>query len=197
MAKRTVFLHLGPTVPGIDALHGALGDDPALTAAGVGLPAVDQGLMDRADVEIRRRHKEVGVRRKDVEGAWAKVCRKTFKAKGDVLVSQPGFVHATPEQAALAVDGLVGMRLHLVLTPGSEPDEEGLTDLVGPWATYVKRSSRIHVLPVDEDPTVEELGAGLARLVLLARRDEVERRLVKLSKQRRGIRERLGRVDAA
>ena len=197
MAKRTVFLHLGPAVPGVDALHEALGRDPALAAAGVALPDVDQELMYRADVEIRRRHKAVGVRRKDVEGAWAKVCRRTFKAGGDVLLSQPGFVDATPEQAALAADGLAGMRLHLVLTPAAAPGPAGLADLAGPWAAYVRRQSRVHVLPVGEGPTVEELGAGLARLVLLARQDEVERRLVTLAKQRRGIRERPGRVDAA
>jgi hypothetical protein len=197
MAKRTVFLHLGPSVPGVGGLHEALGRDPALAAAGVALPGVDQELMDRADVEIRRRHTAVGVRRKDVEGAWAKVCRRTFKIGGDVLLSQPGFVDATPEQAALAADGLAGMRLHLVLTPAAAPDAAGLADLVGPWAAYVRRPSRVHVLRLGDGPAVDELGAGFARLVLLARQDEVERRLVTLAKQRRGIRWRLGRVDAA
>ena len=151
MAKRTVYLHLGPAVPGVDAPHEAL-RDPRAGRAGIALPAVDQGVMDRADVEIRRRHKAVGVRRKDVEGAWAKVCRKAFKAEGDVLVSQPGFVDATPEQAALAVDGLAGMRLHLIVTPPPRPPDGVSADLAGPWAAYVKRHSRVHVLPVGEVP---------------------------------------------
>jgi hypothetical protein len=197
MAKRSVFLLVGPAIPGLDAVHDALADDRRLVEAGVALPPVSQDLLDQADVEIRRRHRAVGVRRKDVEGAWAKVCRRTYKLKGDVLVCQPGFVDATPEQVALAVDGLVGMRLHLVLTPAGALDAGGIDDLVGPWATYVRKPSRVHVLPVGETPTVERLGEGLARLVLLAREEEVERRLVKLSRQRRSIRDRLTRVDAA
>ena len=197
MAKRTVYLHLGPAVPGIATPHEALRDHPALVAAGVALPAVDQEAMDRADVEIRRRHKAVGVRRKDVEGAWARVCRKAYKLKGDVLVSQPGFLDADPDQVALAVDGLVGMRLHVIVTPDAVDDEMAPVDLVGPWAAYVKRESRIHVLPVGDSMTADDLAADLARVVLLAREAEVERQLVKLGKQRRRIRERLTRVDAA
>ena len=121
MAKRTVYLHVGPAVPGVATPHAALRDHPALVAAGVGLPAVDQDVMDRADVEIRRRHKAVGVRRKDVEGAWARVCRKAYQLKGDVLVSQPGFLDADPEQVALAMDGFVGMRLHVIVTRPRSP----------------------------------------------------------------------------
>jgi hypothetical protein len=197
MAKRTVYLHLGPAVPGIDTAHDALRDHPALVAAGVALPAVDQEAMDRADVEIRRRHKAVGVRRKDVEGAWARVCRKAYKAKGDVLVSQPGFLDADADQVALAMDGLVGMQLHVIVTPAAQPEGAAGADLVGPWAAYVKKASRIHVLPVGDDPTADALGTELARVVLRAREAEVERRLAKLGKQRRRIRERLTRVDAA
>ena len=151
MAKRTVYLHVGPAVPGVAAPHAALRDHPALVAAGVALPAVSQGVMDRADVEIRRRHQAVGVRRKDVEGSWAKVCRRAYKLKGAVLVSQPGFLDADPEQVALAMDGLVGMRLHVIVTPAAQPDGVSPADLVGPWAAYVKKESRIHVLPVGDD----------------------------------------------
>ena len=197
MAKRTVYLHVGPAVPGVTALHEALRAHPALVAAGVTLPTVDQADLDRADVEIRRRHKAVGVRRKDVEGAWARVCRKAYKARGDVLISQPGFLDADPEQVALAVDGLVGMRLHLIVTPNVAPHDVSPVDLVGPWAAHVKKDERIHVLPVGDDPTVDAVGVALAKVVLEAREAEVERRLLKLTKQRRKIRERLNRVDAA
>ncbi len=197
MAKRTVYLLVGPTAPGLDALHEVLRDDPTLAGAGVAVPAVDQDLMDRADVEIRRRHKALGLRRKDVEGSWAKVCRRTFKAKGDVLVSQPGFVDATAEQVALAVDGLAGMRLHLVVTPGTVPEGVSPADLVGAWAPYVTKASRLHVLPVGDSITAEELAPRLARLVLLTREAEVERRLARLTTQRRTLRDRLSRVDAA
>lgn len=197
MAKRTVYLHVGPAVPGVPALHEALRDHPALVAAGVALPAVDQEAMDRADVELRRRHKEVGARRQDVEGAWAKVCRKAYKLKGDVLVVQPGLLDATPAQVALAADGLVGMRLHVIVTPATRPEGVPAADLVGPWAAHVKRDERIHVLPVGDGPTLDALGVALAKVVLGAREAEVERRLLTLMKQRGKIRERLIRVDAA
>jgi hypothetical protein len=197
MTKRTAFLHVGPTVPGPGALHTALYGDPSLAAAGVKLPAVGQHLLDDADLEIRRRHSDVGLRRKDVEGSWAKVCRAASKAKADVLVSQPGLGEATPEQVALAVDGFLGMRVHVVVTPGDGPAGDGPDDLVARWAPYVRRSSRVHVLPVTGSVTTDELGARLARLVLLARDAEMERRLITLAKQRRKVRDRLGRVDAA
>ena len=80
MTKRTVFLHVGPTVAGPGALRTALYGDPSLAAAGVKLPTVGQHLLDDADLEIRRRHSDVGLRRKDVEGSWAKVCRAACKA---------------------------------------------------------------------------------------------------------------------
>ena len=185
MAKRSVFLHVGPTVAGPGPLHTALYGDPSLAAAGVALPAIDQELLDHADLEIRRRHSDVGLRRKDVEGCWAKVCRAAYKAKADVLVSQPGLGDATPEQVALAVDGFMGMRVHVVVTPTDGPADGGPDDLVDRWAPYVRRSARVHVLPVTGAVTAEELGARLARLVLLARDAETERRLLKLAKQRR------------
>lgn len=190
MAKRSVYLHVGPALPAVEALHEALQealqDHPALAGAGVLLPAVDQDLMDRADVEIRRRHKALGLRRKDVEGSWAKVCRKAFKARSDVLITQPGFVGATTEQAALAVDGLVGMRIHIVLTPAVAPEPAALADLVGPWAGCAK-PSRIHVLPVGAAPTAVDLGTGLAGLAVRARAADAERRLAKRNRQRRGV----------
>jgi hypothetical protein len=191
MAKYTVYLHVGPAVPGLDALHEALRDDPALAAAGVVLPDVDQDLLDRADTEIRRRHKALGLRRKDVEGSWAKVCRRAFKAKRDVLVCQPGLADATPDQVALAVDGLMGMRLHVVVTPtafdGGTDVDDAAAELVGAWAPHVRRASRVHVLPVDTSVTAAELGTRLAHVVELARRAEDERRLAKRARQRLGI----------
>ena len=78
----------------------------------------------------------------------------------------------------------MGTRVHVVVTPGDGPAYGGPDDLVARWATYV-RSSRVHVLPVTGGVTAEELGARLARLVLLARDAETERRLLKLAKQRR------------
>ena len=110
MAKHKVFLHIGPPIAGVEEPHAALLSDEALAEAGVAVPKVDQEDLHRADLEIRRRHKAEGLKRRDVEGAWAQVCRKAFKAKADVVISQPGLVEADYQQVALALDGLVGLQ---------------------------------------------------------------------------------------
>ena len=165
MAKKNVFLHLGPSLPGVPESHAALRDSALLAPVGLAVPKVDQVVMDHADIEIRRRHKELGLRRRDVEGAWAEVCRRAFKKarKGrDVVISQPGFVDADYQQVALALDGLVGLRLHLVLTPPT--DHLDPRSLAGHWAKFVKKEGRLHVLPLGPDATGDDLAAGIVRL---------------------------------
>lgn len=196
MAKHTAYLHIGPGIRGVDAPHEALVADPHLAACGVVVPAVDQADMDRADIEIRRRHKALGLRRKDVEGSWALVCREAFRSRSDVLISQPGFVDAEFQQVALALDGLVGLQVHLVVTPSLTPDADELADLVGPWAKFVRKPERLHVLPVGDDASPHHLGARLARLLLLDQESDVDRRLVTMRKRRRRIRDRLTGLGA-
>lgn len=197
MAKHKVFLHIGPGITGVDAPHEALREDEALRDAGVAVPDVSQDDLHRADLEIRRLHKTEGLRRKDVEGAWARVCRRAFKAKSDVVITQPGFVDADYQQVALALDGLVGLQLHLVLTPTDEPTEAELAGLLGDWIKFVKKPGRIHVLPVGDGIAPADLGREVARLALVAEKDDLDRRLLKLKKRRRKVTTRIGRVDAA
>lgn len=198
MAKKNVYLHIGPAVAGIEDPHAALRDSPALAAAGLATPKVDQEEMDRADIEIRRRHKALGLKRHDVEGAWAEVCRKAFKRarKGhDVMISQPGWVDADYHQVALALDGLVGLRLHIVVTPATDPDEATVAQLVGEWAKFVKKQGRVHVATLGPGTTPAGFAQALAHLVVVEQRAEVERELVKLTKRKRKLRLRLGKVD--
>jgi hypothetical protein len=110
MAKRNAFLHLGPGVLGVESPHAALVGNHTLARAELAVPAVTAADMARADLEIRRCHREAGLKRREVEGAWAAVCRKAYKAKRDVVISQPLFLDATADQAALAYDGLFGFR---------------------------------------------------------------------------------------
>lgn len=169
MAKRTVILHVGPHVAS-GSLHAALLAEPALAAAGLAVPDVTAGDLRRAELEILRAHTAAGLRRKDVEGAWARVCRKAFRTKSDVVVSVPGFLAATPEQAALALDGLHGLRLHLVVTPDRQLDEDDVRALLGAWAGAVRKAHRVHVLPV-AGRTPAELArevAGLGSAALVA-----------------------------
>ncbi|HEX8781618.1 MAG TPA: hypothetical protein VF728_10685 [Nocardioides sp.] len=198
MAKRKVYLHIGPAVPGVDEPHAALRGHAALHAAGLATPKVEQAEMDRADVEVRRRHKALGLKRKHVEGAWAEVCRRAFKKarKGyDVVISQPGFAAADYQQVALALDGLVGLQLHLVLTPGASADDDHLATLVGEWGKFVKKDGRIHVLTLPPDTTPEQFAAEMARLVVLEEKTEVERRLENLTRTRRRLKLRLRRIE--
>ena len=113
MPKRHVFLHIGPAVVELDDEVRA-----QLAAGGVSSPDVTRADLDRADLEIRRIHKTAGLKRKEVEGAWSRVCRTTYRTRADAFVSQPGFWEADVDQAALALDGLHGLKVHLVSTGG-------------------------------------------------------------------------------
>jgi hypothetical protein len=194
MAKHTAHLHIGPAVPGVLAPHAVLRDDAYLAGCGVVVPPVAQAGMDRADIEIRRRHKAVGLRRRDVEGAWAEVCRAAFRARSDVLISQPGFVEADFHQVALALDGLVGLELHLLVTPAEPVGTGDLGRLLGPWARFVRKPGRVHVLPVGRGSSPDRLGAQVAQLLLTDRGSELDQRLVGLERRRLRIRERLARA---
>lgn len=197
MAKHKVFLHIGPGIGGVDEPHEALRHDEALLAAGVTVPDVSQDDLRRADLEIRRLHKSEGLKRKDVEGAWAAVCRAAFKCKRDVVITQPGFVAADYQQVALALDGLVGLQLHLVLTPADEPTEAGVAELAGDWAKFVKKAERIHVVPRGDGLGPGDFAREIVRIALVTEKGDLDRRLVKLKKKRRKVKVRLGRVDAA
>lgn len=159
MAKRNVFLHIGPdTLEVDDNLRSHLAN------AGVRTPDVGQGDLDRADLEMRRAHKSAGLRRRDVEGAWAKVGRRAYKLRSDAFISVPGFFGAEHEQAALALDGLMGMRVHLVT---SAPE------LPAAWAGQVK-PHRVHLIG-------EDVAADLATIAVRERHAKAQRRLRKLA----------------
>jgi len=177
MAKHHVFLHVGPDVIEI-------GDEvrQQLAAGGVATPDVSQADLDRAHLEIRRLHKTVGLRRKDVEGAWARVCRKTFRTRTDAFISQPGFWEAGPAQTELALDGLHGLKVHLVVSTGED------NDLPDVWSRKVK-AGRVHVLERGLPPA-----AFAAEVVRLARNEEkarLDKSLLKLKRRRNRLAEDL------
>jgi hypothetical protein len=176
MAKRLFLLHVGP-----DAVDVAAMTD-GLALGGVRLPAVDAEAYEHAAVEIRRSHKAAGLRRKQVEGSWASVCRRARKAKADCFVSVPACFDATPEQAALALDGLADFRVVLVVTSGftSEPPTA--------WTSLVEEG-RTHVLPTRL--TDEQLAAQVARIALIEEEARLDKRLAKVSKRRRQVNRRL------
>jgi hypothetical protein len=170
--KRKAFVHVG--MPGVgDVLEAALVHHrDALVELGVAVPARSSQETFAAAVELTRSHREWGMRRKDVEGAWATLCRRAHKTHGAVVVSQPLLATASRPQIDLLVDGLAGFEVHVVVT-GTAPHAwclpgEPETDLgvvLDRWSGAVRRPERLHVLLIDshpEDPALTQSAAWRA-----------------------------------
>ncbi len=176
MAKRLLLLHIGPGAVDVSGMT------EALALGGVAVPDVEAEVLDHAAIDILRTHKAAGLRRKHVEGAWARVCRRAQKTSSDCFVSVPGFFTATPEQAALALDGLAGFRVVLVVTSGfTAPPPAAWTSLV--------KEGRTHVLPSRLSDA--QLAAQVARIALIEEEARLDRRLPKVSRRRRLVNRRL------
>lgn len=172
MAKKLFVLHIGPDPVDLSAMTGSL------ALGRIAVPDVDPDVLLHAGIEIRRTHKAAGLKRKQVEGAWAKVCRRAHKAKSDCFVSVPGFFDATPEQAALALDQLAGFKVALVMTSGFDVEAPAT------WLSLVK-DGRTHVLP--SHLTDEQLGTQVARIALMEEESRLDKRLAKISRRRKQV----------
>jgi hypothetical protein len=160
MAKQKAFLHIGLPRSGGDLLDaalrrhaGTLVDDRGRS---VRLPARSEMEMFNAAVEIRREHRAWGLRRKDVEGSWAALCRRAIKNKDTVVFSHPLLAGCTPDEIALLVDQLPGCSVHVVVTVGPPdprvalfPDEYDLASVLDRWSAVVRSPDRVHVVAVD------------------------------------------------
>jgi hypothetical protein len=144
MAKRKAFLHIGPPRTGGGFLDSALIEHAdALEAVGVWHPAISAEEMFRAAIEIRRDHKAWGYQRREVEGAWADICRRAWRGKSDVVFSQELLAACTAPQIDLLLDGLAGFEVHVVVTE-REPGE-----VLDAWQQAV-RPDRWHVVAAPE-----------------------------------------------
>ena len=175
MAKHHVFLHIGPDVLEVDEAV-----RKQLAAGGVVTPDVTRADLDRADVEIRRVHKAAGLKRKDVEGAWARVCRRTFRLRAHSFISVPGFWAADAAQTDLALDGLHGLKVHLLTTDGDQ--------LPPAWSQRVK-PERVHVVDAAEGSA--SLAAEVVRLALTQEKARLDKSLLKLKKRRKRVKQQL------
>lgn len=148
MARRTVHLHLGLECSGGGFLEPALlTHAEALAAEGITVPAASSEEMFRAAVEIRRLHKDFGLKRREVEGTWVEIARRIGRKGGPVVLSHELLAGADAGQAALLLDALAGHHVHLVLTardPGAqlttawiETLKAGGTDSLGRFAEHV------------------------------------------------------------
>jgi len=154
----------------------------ALAHGRITVPDAPAEVLARAGIEIRRTHKAAGLRRKQVEGSWATVCRRAWKSRSDCFASIPAFFDASPEQAALALDGLADFRVVLVVTSGFDIEPPTA------WRGLVK-DGRTHVLP--SHLTDEQLAAQVARIALIEEEARLEKRLTKISRRRRQVSRRL------
>lgn len=176
MAKRLFLLHVGPDAVDVSEMT------EALALGSVAVPALVADGFTHAAIEILRSHKAAGLKRKEVEGAWAKLCRRAWRTRSDCFVSMPEWFTATPEQAALALDGLADFKVVLVLTSGfTAAPPSAWTDLV--------KDERTHVLP--SHLSDEQLAAQVARIALIEEEARLDKRLAKVGRRRKQVNRRL------
>ncbi|HYG92818.1 MAG TPA: hypothetical protein VD859_04455 [Nocardioides sp.] len=164
--KRKAYVHVG--MPGVgDVVEAALVHHRrALVELGIAVPAKSSQEAFRAAVEVMRTHKEWGFRRSEVEGQWAKLCRRVQSGRAAVAFSQPLLSSATSEQVALLLDGLAGFEVHVVVTtsaphawttPGDPETDLGV--VLDRWRAAVRKPERLHVVLVDADAEDPEAAA--------------------------------------
>lgn len=165
MAKQKAFLHIGLPHSGGELLDAALrlhcGSPAGLVDGGgrrVRLPARSEMEMFNAAVEMRRDHRAWGLRRKDVEGSWARLARRAIRNKDTVVFSHHLLAGLPPEGVALMVDQLPGCQVHVVVTVGAPdpragmfPEDYDLTSVLDRWAPAVGKPQHLHLIQVDAD----------------------------------------------
>jgi hypothetical protein len=163
MAKSRTFLLVGLPHTGLPLVAAALEQHrDALAGYAVRVPAKSADEAFRAAVEIRREHKAWGLRRRDVEGAWAGICRRVVKARQTAILGHELFAGAAADEVALLVDGLAGTQVHVVVLAGVPdgrlglfPDELDLASVLDRWSRSVSGPDRLHVVVTDPgDPAV-------------------------------------------
>jgi hypothetical protein len=163
MSRRKLIWHIGladaprPLVPANLSAHAE-----ALLASGV-LAAASSEESRLATHELRRTHQQAGLSRRDVDGVWARICDRVWQHKGVSLLSTPDLCAADKDQIRLALDALIGVEVHLVVTldPFSQQIYGGwLAELRGGGTTgWDKYTARVAV-PVPEHRQAEQFWSG-------------------------------------
>lgn len=187
MAKQKAFLHIGLPHSGGDLFAAALRQHVGAPAGlvddrgrPVRLPARSEMEMFNAAVELRRDHHSWGLRRKEVEGSWARLCRRAIKNKDTVVFSHHLLAGLPPEGIALMVDQLPGCAVHVVVTVGAPdpragmfPEDYDLTSVLARWSEAVRKPQQLHLIQVDPEQPEQAwhrfgaaLGIDVRRLAL-------------------------------
>lgn len=166
--KRKVFLHVGLEAGVDNVIEAALfAHRHALEALGVRVAPDNADEMFRAAIEMTRTHQAWGYRRREVEGAWAGICRRILKANGshDVVLSQPLLAGAAPEQVDLMVDQLPGLAVHVVVVAPAGTDRARLDDTVARWGRAVRKPERLHLIEASAEQDGAHVWHELGRVV--------------------------------
>lgn len=180
MAKKKFFLHIGRAAS--TATQQSLLDHRALFAgAGVAVPAAAAEDLEAAAMEMLRSHAQHGIRRCDVEGAWAELTRDLWRGPTDAVLTLPSLHAADADQAALVIDHLAGLAVHVIVTsPTDAPDDA----LVNRWARLVKPGA-LHVVDLDDDADALDLAEALTGVALVVARRSAVRPTARLRRPRR------------
>lgn len=152
----------------------------ALAAAGVHVLTHNTAEARAAAVEVTRTHRRHGLRRRDVEGTWARAARRVRRTDPLVLTGHGLLADAAPDQAALVRHALAGREIHLVIV--TDLPHEPLPDhrtadridaVIRAW-TRADRHGRIHM------EHVHVLGLSTAGSEPLARLGEQFGRLLEV-----------------
>ncbi len=116
MSRRKLIWHIGLThAPRAAVPANLMAHRESLEAAGVNVAASAEEAR-LATHELLRTHRRAGLSRSDVEGRWARICDRVWQHKGVSLLSTPDLCAADKDQIRLALDPLIGIEVHLVVT---------------------------------------------------------------------------------
>jgi hypothetical protein len=133
MGRRQLFWHIGLSDPARPVIGASLqAHQEALSEAGTSVAATPDE-AGSATHELLRTHKQAGLPRRDVEGQWARICDRVWSHKGRSLLSTPDLCVADKDQIRLALDPLIGLEVHLVITMDSLSQQ-----LYGRWLAELR-----------------------------------------------------------
>lgn len=116
MSRRKLIWHIGPATPARPVIAANLvAHHGALEAAGI-LVAASPAEARLATHELLRDHRGAGLSRREVEGRWARICDRIWQHRGVSVLSTPELCLADKDQIKLALDPLIGVEVHLVVT---------------------------------------------------------------------------------
>ena len=176
MARRKLIWHIGLAQAPRAVIEANLAEHgEAIDEAGVRVVATaDEARL--ATHEILRTHREAGLSRHDVEGRWARICDRVWEHKGTSVLSTPDLCAADKDQLRFALDPLIGIEVHLVVTLDSFSQQlygGWLADLRAGgstgWDKYVGRVLEHAVDGTREHAQAEQFWAGHELVSILAR----------------------------